>query len=524
MPLPAEQTTWPPVQLQGVTEKIAEWDAWYTGDTGALAGIYGSGPTPSTTKSVGWWRGMFRRARNWFVGSAGDSSSDAAKDAIHVNLAQEIARTSANLLFSESVTATTEESKAQERLALICGPEFNSTMVMAGETCSALGGVFIRASWDRSVEDHAFVTKVDTDQALPVFSHGRLKSVAFWRALASDSSTVWRHVESHDVVNGIGIITHGLYEGTDSNIGRLIPLTERPETALIAVDEDSSVSTLSPGLSAVYVPNELPSAVWRKHPIGASLGRSDLEGIEEQLDALDELHSTWLRDIRLGKGRLIVPESMLDIEGVGGGASFDLDKSIFTPVAAAMSSGLDEKMTIEKVQFEIRTEDFLAAIEYFKRAILSSAGYSPQTFGIVDDGAAITATEVVARERATYMTRDRKIRGFQPPLQRILSKVLAVDAAVFETGVTDTAVTVTFADAVQPDLTAISQQNSLDYASQSASMRTRVARMHPDWTDTQIDKEVAAIKGESQAAGQAPVATDDPSDDAGKATKAPVAA
>lgn len=519
MPLPAENIAWPPVALRGVTEKLAEWDGWYTGDTDALAGIYRSGQ-PSG-KSTGGLLGLLRK---WFVGSAASASSEANTDRVHVNLAQQIARTSANLLFSESVTVTGADDKAQGRLKAICGPAFDSLLVMTGECSAALGGVYIRASWDKRVETHAFPTKVDADQAIPVFVHGRLVSVAFHRDIASDSSTVWRHVESHDVVDEVGVITHGLYEGTDSNIGRRIPLTEREETKDIPVDENSSISTLSPGLSAVYIPNELPSAVWRKHPIGANLGRSDYEGIEQKLDVLDELHSTWLRDIRLGKGRLIVPEGMLDDFGVGKGLGFDLDKSIFTPVSSGISAAVDEKMAVEQVQFEIRTDDFLKAIEYFMRVILYGAGYSPQTFGLIDGGAAITATEVLARERTTYMKRDRKIRAFQPPLQRILSKVLAVDAAVFETGVKDTEVTVTFADAVQPDLSAISQQNALDAASQSASMRTRVARMHPDWTDTQIDKEVSAIKSESQATGQAPVANEDDPDDAGEATKAPVAA
>jgi hypothetical protein len=43
--------------------------------------------------------------------------------------------------------------------------------------------------------------------------------------------------------------------------------------------------------------------------MAAPLGRSDFSGLEISLDTLDEAHASWMRDIRLGKARLIVPHS-----------------------------------------------------------------------------------------------------------------------------------------------------------------------------------------------------------------------
>lgn len=511
MALPANGTAWPPEALDDILPKLNEYGAWYSNRTDNLSSIYARGGRT----------GLLGRIRTWFLGAKADPQAD--NNRIHVSLAQEICRTSANLLFSEPATATVdappveaaegedgeetdaaktariEVERVQERLDEIAGPYFEQTIVSAAEISAALGGVYLRTAWDTaSPRQHAFITKVDADMALPQFSWGQLVGVTFWRTLHTENSTVWRHLERHELdEQGIGVIYHGLYQGMADNLGQLVPLTERPETKGIPVDADGKVSTLTPGLAVAYAPNILPSALWRHDPLGAHYGRSDLEGIEQPLDALDELYSSWLRDIRLGKGRLIVGESMLRDLGVGEGAGFDLDKTIFTPVKAAPSSSQSEKMAIEQVQFEIRTEDFMKAIDHFRRIILAAAGYSPQTFGMVDDGGAVTATEIGARERLSFITRKRKVLGLKPALEYILAKTLAVDAVVFPgSGAKALPVTVDFPDGLSDDPEAIARTNQLDWASQSASAETRVRRAHPDWDETQVGEELERIKDE----------------------------
>jgi A118 family predicted phage portal protein len=491
MALPANGTAWPPAELAPILTKYREYSSWYANDTAALRDIYTNGTGRA---------GIVDRIRTWFLGakSAGQSETNS----IHVSLAQEICRTSANLLYSEPAKATIAEDaadaeKVQERLDLIAGPEFEQLSISAGEISAALGGVYKRVTWDMNTRDHVFITKVDADAAWPEFTFGQLTAVTFWRTLEIRNTTYWRHLERHEVLDGIGVILHGLYEGTANSLGQIIPLTERRETETLPVDADGKISTLTEGLGAVYAPNILPSSMWRNDPVGMNLGRSDLEGIEQKLDALDELYSAWLRDIRLGKGRLIVGESMLRDLGAGMGAGFDLDRTIFTPVKAAPSSAGSEKMAMEQVQFDIRTEDFLAAIDHFRRVILAAAGYSPSTFGLQDDGSAVTATEVAARQQLSFTTRKRKVLGVKPADEAILTKALAVDAAVFPAGgAKPYKVSVDFPDGISEDPKAIAEQNQMDFISQSASIEERVKRRSPEWEDDLVQKEVERIKDE----------------------------
>lgn len=500
MALPETDIAWPPTELGNVLSRLRSFSAWYSNETSTLSDMYAkNGSRP----------GMLERVRTWFVGSK-DTTPDMTT--IHIPLAQEICRTSANLLFSEPATpmidadeeaAEQQVAAAQERLDLITGPEFEQAVVSAAEISAALGGVYLRATWDMATAKHVFITKVDADMAWPVFRWGRLAAVTFWRTVKTENSIVTRHLEHHWVdAAGIGMISHGLYVGTAVRLGTRKPFADDKATEWLTapavvsqlIDGDT-LSTLTPGLAVEYAPNVTPSALWRNDPIGAHLGRSDLEGLEQQLDALDELYSSWLRDIRLGKGRLIVGESMLQDLGAGKGAGFDLDQAIFTPVKAAPSSMGDSKMAIEKVQFEIRTEDFLAAIDHFRRIILTAAGYSPATFGMQDSsGAAVTATEVAAKAQTSYTTRKRKILGLKPAMERILTKALAVDAVVFSTGIRPFPVRVDFADGIAQDDEAVARQNQLDYTSQSASIEERVKRRRPDWDQDDVDEEVARIR------------------------------
>jgi hypothetical protein len=109
----------------------------------------------------------------------------------------------------------------------------------------------------------------------------------------------------------------------------------------------------------------------------------------------------------------------------------------------------------------------------------------------------MTATEVHARERRTYLTRDRKVRHERPALIALTRKMLHVDRAMFRTAVTpDVALEVTFADTVQESTLALAQSAQALAAARAASTRTLVRMVHPDWTDTEVETEVKAILDE----------------------------
>lgn len=496
MPLPASGISWPPKQLAQITAKHAEWDAWYVGDPAGLHGVYQHGQIKSFDR-VSQYRGGVSGAiaRMWW-GRPNRDLTRIDDDRLHVPIATDLCQASADLLYADAPSFKSTNPTAQDELDTAVERGLVTQFAEGSEIGAALGDVYYRVTWDQAFADRSFITSVHADAAWPEFRWGRLIAVTFWWVLEATDTKVVRHLERHELDSvGNGVIFHGLYEGTADNLGRLVPLTEQSATAGIPVDADSKVDTLSPGLAVVHVPNQRPQRRWRKDPVGANLGRSDLDGVEGHMDKLDMVYSSWMRDIRLAKSRIIVPAYMLDTNGPGRGTSFDADQDVFTTLNAPPRE--DGKSEITHQQFTIRVTEHMQTSEQLVSNILRTAGYSSQTFGEGDDGAAITATEVNSKDRRSDLTRDRKIRATKPAIVELLKKKLAMDAIIWNTGVpSDVDVSVDFVDTTQADPKVLAETSNLLFQAQAASAKTRVALQHPDWDQTAIDAEAAAILSE----------------------------
>lgn len=128
---------------------------------------------------------------------------------------------------------------------------------------------------------------------------------AWWRSRSGGSSPTWAprsHGTRYDY--HAETIEHAVYEDDQHNLGRLVPLTDYPDTEPLAgeVDENGLIRLPAgcPPLVA-YVSTVKPNRLWRDMSAAANLGGSDYAGVEGEMDALDEVCSSWLRDIRLAK-------------------------------------------------------------------------------------------------------------------------------------------------------------------------------------------------------------------------------
>lgn len=495
MPLPLTSQPWPPKQLTHITPKLDEWSAWWTGDPTLLGGVYGRNAGTARTRPSQLRGGVVGAvARFWWGRPTLDANQ--RQDHTHVPLAADIARTSADLLFAEPPDISVQDSTTQTHLEDTLSDHLFATLTGAAEVGSALGGVYLRVVWDKTVADGAFLTSVPADEAVPEFAWGRLRAVTFWHVVADEGQTVLRHLERHELgADGLGLVQHGLYHGTRDDLGHPVPLVDHPATAGLAVDDHGYVTAgRTPGLAVVYVPNTEPAVAkaWARVPQAAGLGASDFDGVEPMLDNLDEIHASWLRDLRLAKARLIVARYMLDDQGPGAGASFNMDTEVFAPLKLAASEDGDAPVT--PVQFKIRFEEHQATAQEWTDRIIRSAGYSVQTFGEQGETAQATATEVVARENRSMLTRGRKIRAWRPALSEIIAKLISVDAAVFGRALKADGLRVSFPDGISESPLQVAQTALALYTAQAASTRTLVALVHPDWDETAVNKEVGLIE------------------------------
>lgn len=488
MPLPIPNQTWPPETWKDQFDRYAEASAWYSGDPVQLSNYYAIKSYTPTPKGRFWAKDISEKRRVM----------------LHVPLAQDIARTSSNLLFSEAPEIVIPESgertdaglpvnadadAAQARLfEILERNNFNALLMEAADTAAGMSGVFLKVNWDADLADYPIFSTVQVDAAIPEFSFGILRAVTFFRVVAQEDDVVWRHIERHEP----GVILNGLYRSDDDDsLGAVRPLTDQPETAgLLDV-----VRTGVQGLCCRYVPNCKPNRRTR----GSALGQADYAGAYTLLDSLDETWTSWMRDIRIGVGRVFVDESMLETDS-SGTLQFDIDKEAFVKLSQVGSVGGTVADQIAFNQFEIRAEQHQATCDALVREIIGRCGYAPQSFGLDVDGAAESGTALRMRERKSLTTAAGKSRYWQTAIADLLEIALQIDVQQFRSGIVPARPAVEIQDSVISS--DVELADSLQKLSLAAAISTeiKVRKLHPEWDDDQVRAEVERIQAEQGTA------------------------
>jgi A118 family predicted phage portal protein len=490
MPLPNNGTAWPPASVHA--DQQAEWSAWYSGDPDRLATFYT--PRTAVTERPSQFRGgVVGKVARWWWGTPTAAGEAQAK--LHVPLAADICGTSADLLFSEQVGLTVTDAKTQQYLDTLQESGLDAKLHEGAEVQAALGGVYLRTVWDSTVQPEPWTEVAHPDGAVPEFRNGKLSAVVLWAQIAKDGATVWRLLERHEP----GAIMYGLFQGNADNLGTLVPLPDRPETEHLAalVDEAGVQATGLTRLAVQYVPNMLPNRLHRRSP----QGRSDLQGITPWLDALDEAYSSWWRDIRHAKSRLHVPAQYLEgSDGPGSSAVANVDREVYVPLSGVMAKA-DDGLMINAQQFAIRVEEHARTCAEWTDRIIEAAGYSTQSLSS-GTGGAITAAEVHSHERRSYMTRGKKVRYWTQALRAHMATQLEVANVHLGQRLALDDVRVEFTDGVQESGASLAGTAQMLRNAEAASVRTRVALVHPDWDDAKVDAEAALILAETNGAGE----------------------
>lgn len=497
MPLPDANAPWPPPALAPALRKFETWDAWWAGDPDLLRSHYEQQSGAAFVNRPSQYAGgvVGRLARFWWGRPTPDNEPESK---VHVPLPGDVCQGYADLLFGESIQATSEHRPSGDRLSELLDDGLHSRLLEAAETVGALGGGYLRPRHDKTIADTPWIDAVPPDSAVPEWVDDKLAGVNFWRVVARESKgeVIYRHVERHEP----GFTLHALYRGKPDRIGEQVPLSHAEATAhLSTYARNSDVAVIETGyrrMGVVYVPRIRPNRRWRRMPMLAPMGRSLFDGAEHLFDALDETYSSWMRDVRLAKGRVFVGEGMLDNYGPGRGAGWDPDRQYYASVPGMMGDPKEARLTV--VQFAIRVDEHRDTARELVNQIMRRVGMNAGTLGEPSDtGPALTAREVISKERRSMLSRERGIRLWKPELRNLLGATLATDKRVYGTRVDPhAAVNVEFPDSVSEDLGSLATTVDMLNRADSASTLERVRILHPDWTDDQQKEEAAEIQRE----------------------------
>lgn len=537
MALPLEGQHWPPVEWAPAFEQYTLNDALYTGAVDTLHTMFaGAGPgaggqsrgdADAMHYNTGQGRGTAKRRgfvalvdsiRTWFWGR--QQKAGQSRAFLHSPMAGNLASLSADVLMAEpprfrfvDADGETVRGEQQDRLEeIIYAPGTRATLIQAAEYCAGLSAVALTVHWDPDRTDRPWLGLVACDAVIPEWEGGVLSAVNLWTTHAKlndagQEEATYYHVERHEA----GQIVHALYLGGDGKLTRIVPLESVAELEYLA-SIPGAIAGPYPGTIALPTGIESLTATWwrnlptrrfRKDATLSRIGRADCEGVEHWLDQIDMVWSSWMRDIKLARARLIVGSQMLDAGGSIQAPTFDDDAEILRALDFAATNPDDPPL--EAHQFAIRAEEHARTILELTKEVLNHAGYSLASYGEHGD-VQKTATEVVDRTTATERTRDKKALYFTDAFEPLLRALLEIDAAHYPDGKglpADAKLEIEFPEQSQIDPEAQARTFQFLRSAMAASTKTLVTMLHDDWTREQIDEEVDAILEENNLGPEA---------------------
>ena len=372
---------------------------------------------------------------------------------------------------------------------MLTGSGFFKKILEAAESASPMGGVFIKLAWDSDLSPYPIPVVVQPDDAFPEFKFGKLvgfESLAATYCTTADgvTSRIYRHFERYEK----GKIINRLFEGSSDSLGTEVDLSTIEETKDLKPEEK-----VPDALFVVYIPNMLPNRLNRS----SCLGRSDLQGIESLMDALDETFSDWMIDVQFARAKIHIPEAFLEAKSDGEG-KFNVDQSMYVKldVDPTTNQGIDYN------QFSIRANEFEKTCLNLLDRIITSAGYSPQSFGLNIAGRAESGTALNVRERKSFITTSKKQAYWEEPLKELVKLMILAYTETLGGKITSDSesLTVEFCDSVSNNLSEISNSVKTLSDAKAISTEVKVRMVHPEWNDSQVDEEVQKIlDGEADA-------------------------
>lgn len=509
------------------SRRIYEYKVWSMGNAGALCWFYRTENAKIGTYDY--------NKQNYFWARA-----PITRRMIHCGIPGLISTRMSDILFKNGVELsaiiykTTEgeslaedkaaEKKANEFIKSTLAPKLNlqENLQTAAVNESWGGHCFFRLSHDFSVSAYPILETFDITQCELIKVRGLTKAIVFktWYKHASKS---YRLDEIYSTTEkGDGCITYKLFT-FEGDKEREVELLSIPQTQAmffvngkgnpngIQLDEQQRfVYEGLKGMLAFEKPNKKPS---REFP-SSDYGASDYEGAIDEFDALDEITSANVREIRTNETKRYIPDIMIMQKDENGEPiPFDDFCDAFMTVKGSQEQDVANK--IETSTIDDKTESFLSKWKTSLSIVCNLAKISPYSLGITWlEAVGPSAESQLERNKTTLDMRKGKIELWEPLIKEMLLRALQLNAWIQKhvegaaerqkaDGVPDidftqgnTTIQVEFGEYVTEGVSQRITTWSGAKTARVASTEECVRQIHPDWTEKQVQDEVNIIRFE----------------------------
>lgn len=509
---------------EAFTNRIAEYRAWSTGDSGTLRKFYcrkyGAGeqaPAARIAKANYFW-----------------AKAPATARMVHSGIPGLISTRMADILFGGGITADVivykdgdGEDLNEDEGAKKKANELMQTMIAAmglqdklqrGATNESWGGhCFFKLTHDADLSVFPIIEPYDIMRAEAIKVRGMTKAIVF-KTWYKHRSNDYRLDEIYSTTEeGDACITYRLFCRTGDGEREVdlfsIPQTERLFRRAGEGEDGSARLPLGPdnrfvytglkGMLAFEKPNRTPSLEFPDSGYGAS----DYEGALDEFDALDEIVSGNIHEIRTNKTRRYIPTTLLRHDPDHPGLTLPFDDFDDSYALTEGDQDQDGKEKIEVVTVGDKTQSFLEKWKSVLSLICNKAKISPYSLGITWlEAVGPSADSLRERNQTTLDMRAGKLALWKPFLEEMLLRCLQMYAWIRKNTDADasafpdlpfrwenTAVHVRFGDYLGDSFRERMALWTDAYSRGAVSAELMVKELYPGMTEAERQKEVNRI-------------------------------
>lgn len=280
------------------------------------------------------------------------------------------------------------------------------------------GGVAYKIVFDSDVSKLPILQFEDPRNFELITKYKRLTAITFkyWYEKGNSKNKIkYLHHETYTTNDdGKAVIIHELFKIQSD---KMVPvnLKEIPETAeLDPMKTYESIDCILAG----YIPNRTPN----KEFLGTPYGESDYAGNYSLFDSADELLSTMVEELRKGKIKTFIPESLIPKDKNGTILEVDDFDVDFVKVEDKDDPNENE---IKEFVPTLRTRDYIEEWKSLLTMICNNVGLSPLTLGVTGlEAISASDTSQREREKVSLRTRKNKLKIWKEALEDIALKEL----------------------------------------------------------------------------------------------------
>lgn len=373
-------------------------------------------------RSLMYYEGLYPKVK--YKNSNGNQ---AEREPSTINMMKKVSNQYASVVFNEQCEIEVDGPAAEFVNAVFEHNDFKKNFSKYLEPMFALGGLACRPYLDTHTNQIEFSWAL-ADAFYPLESNTNNISecaIPFTTTRTDGKRTIYYTLlEFHEWENGQYIVRNELYRSErEEAVGVNVPLSELYED----LEEETAFNNLTRPIFAYLKPSGFNNI----NPY-SPLGLGVCDNARHTLDRINRTYDEFDQEIKKGKRRVAVSEmlmnSTVDRETGRVQQFFDEDEDTFQIIPG---SNMDD-MTIHDLTSDIRTPEYIAAINYHLKTLEMEVGLSGGTFTFDANGvrSTKTATEIVSENSQTYQTRAMQITEVEKFIKELVVSVCELGKAL----------------------------------------------------------------------------------------------